>query len=172
MLQRTPSPSIASLTRKWWKYSKIRDQKEEYGSKAVMGSKIWKGMEETRMGGPCEAFPIYLLGNLRERRAQSFSLVAWLGDARARVPPALQGQAAKKPPQGKEGQIQWGQRCLYEQPGETWSPAWSQLWVIWQKQILSPAASDWLGKESIPWALMVSACLFCIPLTHTWSFYP
>lgn len=31
-------------------------------------------MEETGMGGPCKAFPIYLLGNVRERRAQSFSL--------------------------------------------------------------------------------------------------
>lgn len=74
MLQKIPSPSIASLTRKWWKESKISDQEEEHGSKAVMGSKIWKGMEQTGMGGPCKAFPIYLLGNLRERRAQSSSL--------------------------------------------------------------------------------------------------
>jgi len=32
--------------------------------------------------------------------------------------------------------------------------------------MLSPAAPDWLGKEGIPWALVVSALLVSVPLTH------
>lgn len=103
MLQKIPSPSSASLTRKWWKQSKIRGQKEEHGSKAVVGSKMWKQGEQTGRGGPCKAFPVYLLGNPRERRAQSSSLVAWLGDARAPVPPAPcpAGTSCQKTTSGK-----------------------------------------------------------------------
>lgn len=69
----------------------------------MMGSKIWKGMEQTGMGVPCKTFPIYLLGNLRERRAQSSSLVAWLGNARAPIPPAPcpAGTSCQKATSGK-----------------------------------------------------------------------
>lgn len=105
------------------------------------------------------------------------ALTAWLGNATVHADlyflphPARIGQAVKKPSHGKEGQIQWWQWCLYPQSRETWSLAQARLPVIWQKQFLSPSAGDWLGKESIPWALVISAHhLFCTPLTHTCSF--
>lgn len=143
MLQKISSPSIASLTRKWWKSSKIRDQEEEYGSKAVMGFKIWKRMEQTGKGGPGKAFPIYLLGNLRERRAQSSSLVAWLGDAQAPIPPApcLTGTSCQRATSGKRRADTVMAVMPLWTTGEIWSFACTQLGVIWQKLMQSLAAS-------------------------------